>query len=91
VVEGVERLATGGANVRGDIPVRDLNRAMDWKLPDEEAVTIAGLVIHESQTIPEAGQVFSYYGYRFEVLEKERNQLKLIRVIKTRMPDQRGD
>ena len=90
-VEGVERLPEGGANVRGDIPVRDLNRAMDWKLPDEEAVTIAGLVIHESQTIPEAGQVFAYYGYRFEVLEKDRNQLKLIRVTKTHIPDQRGD
>lgn len=90
-LEGMERLPEGGANVRGDIPVRDLNRAMDWKLPDEEAVTIAGLVIHESQTIPEVGQVFSYYGYRFEVLERERNQLKLVRVVKTHIPDQRGD
>jgi len=88
VVEGVERLSEGGVQVRGDVPVRDLNRAMDWKLPDEEAVTVAGLVIHESQTIPEAGQTFSYHGYRFEVLARERNQIKSLKVSKTFEPDE---
>jgi len=70
-LQGIERLKEGGAILQGDLPVRDINRAMDWKLPDEEAVTIAGLVIHESQTIPEIGQTFAYYGYRFEILEKQ--------------------
>ena len=79
-----------GAVVRGDVAVRDLNRAMDWSLPDEEAVTIAGLVIHESQTIPEAGQTFAYHGYRFEVLSRKRNQIQSLRVRKTFEPDQRG-
>jgi len=72
-IEGVQRLKEGGAVIQGHIAVRDVNRAMDWKLPDEEAVTLAGLVIHESQTIPEVGQTFAYYGYRFEILEKDRN------------------
>ena len=62
---------------------------MDWSLPDEEAVTMAGLVIHESRTIPEVGQTFSYYGYRFEVLERERNQIKRLKVMKTFERDQR--
>ena len=48
--------------------IRDLNRACDWDLPDEEANTIAGLVIHEAQAIPNEGQVFSFHGFRFEVL-----------------------
>ena len=50
--------------------IRDLNRAMDWDLPDDEATTIAGLVIHEARTIPDTGQTFTFYGYRFEMLRK---------------------
>ncbi len=86
---GVKRMKEGGAVVRGDVAIRDLNRTMDWKLPDDEAVTIAGLVIHESQTIPTPGQAFAYHGYRFEILERERNQIQSLRVRKTFEPDQR--
>ena len=67
-------------NVDGTVAVRDLNRQMDWALPDEEATTIAGLVIHEAQTIPEPGQAFTFYGYRFEILRKSRNKITAIRV-----------
>ena len=90
-VEGVQRLKEGGAIIQGHIAVRDVNRAMDWKLPDEEAVTLAGLVIHESQTIPEVGQTFAYYGYRFEILEKVRNQITSLKATKTFEPDQRSE
>lgn len=86
---GVTRYKDGSAVVRGDIAIRDLNRAMDWKLPDDEAVTIAGLVIHESQTIPTTGQTFAYHGYRFEILKRERNQIQSLKVRKTFEPDQR--
>ena len=72
--------ADGSVNVDGTIAVRDLNRQMDWDLPDEEATTIAGLVIHEAQTIPEPGQVFTFYGYRFEILRKSRNKLTALRI-----------
>jgi len=89
-LDGLGRNKDGSVTVRGDIPIRDINRTMDWKLPDEEAVTIAGLVIHESQTIPEQGQTFAYYGYRFEILKRERNQLQSLKVTKTFEPDQRG-
>ena len=81
---GMTRLDENHIQVRGDIPIRDLNRALDWSLPDEEAVTIAGLVIHESQTIPDQGQTFSYYGFRFEVVERHRNQIKTLKVSKMR-------
>lgn len=86
---GVKRLKDGGAVVRGAVAIRDLNRAMDWKLPDDEAVTIAGLVIHESQTIPIVGQTFAYHGYRFEILARQRNQIQSLKVRKTFEPDQR--
>jgi Mg2+/Co2+ transporter CorB len=60
--------------------IRDLNRALDWSLPDEEATTIAGLMIHEAQTIPSEGQVFAFHGLRFEVLERTRHQITRLRL-----------
>jgi Mg2+/Co2+ transporter CorB len=75
--------ADGTVNVDGTIAVRDLNRQMNWNMPDEEATTIAGLVIHEAQTIPEPGQVFTFYGYRFEILRKTRNKITALRISPT--------
>jgi Mg2+/Co2+ transporter CorB len=72
--------ADGSVNVDGTIAIRDLNRQMDWDLPDEEATTIAGLVIHEAQSIPEPGQAFTFYDYRFEILRKNRNKITAIRI-----------
>jgi len=73
--------ADGSVNVDGTVAIRDLNRHMDWELPDDEATTVAGLVIHEAQTIPEPGQVFTFYGYRFEILRKSRNKITAVRII----------
>ena len=72
--------ADGAVNVDGTVAIRDLNRHMAWDLPDDEATTIAGLVIHEAQTIPEPGQAFTFHGYRFEILRKSRNKITAIRV-----------
>jgi Mg2+/Co2+ transporter CorB len=79
-VQGVRPQPDGSVLVDGAVPVRDLNRVMDWELPDEEATTIAGLVIHEAGAIPEAGQVFTYHGFRFEVMRKIRNRVTALRV-----------
>jgi len=70
----------GTVNVDGTVAIRDLNRHLDWDLPDDEATTVAGLVIHEAQTIPEPGQVFTFHGYRFEILRKSRNKITAIRI-----------
>lgn len=72
--------ADGSVNVDGTLAIRDLNRAMDWSLPDEAATTIAGLVMHEAQMIPEIGQAFNFYGYRFEIVRKQRNRVTVVRV-----------
>jgi Mg2+/Co2+ transporter CorB len=66
--------------VDGVVTIRDLNRALDWDLPDDEAVTVAGLVIHEAQTIPDPGQTFIFFGHRFQILRRQRNQITAIRV-----------
>jgi len=71
----LKRAENGDYIVEGAMTIRDLNRAMDWGLPDDEANTIAGLVIHEAQMIPAEGQVFSFHGFRFEVAAKRENRL----------------
>ena len=77
---GVRPQPDGSVTVDGSVPIRDLNRAMDWRLPDTEATTIAGLVIHEARSIPEAGQSFTFYGYRFNVMRKSRNRISALRI-----------
>jgi Mg2+/Co2+ transporter CorB len=80
VITGVRPQPDGSVNVDGSVPVRDLNRAMDWRLPDDAATTIAGLVIHAARTIPEPGQAFTFYGFKFEVLRKQRNRITALRI-----------
>ena len=78
---GVKKEPSGAYIIDGTIPIRDLNRQYDWHLPDDEATTIAGLVIHESQMIPEIGQAFTFHGFRFEVADRNRNQITAVKVI----------
>jgi Mg2+/Co2+ transporter CorB len=82
VATGVRKQPDGSFNVEGSVPLRDLNRSFDWNLPDAEATTVAGLVIHEARMIPEAGQVFTFHGFKFEVLKKRKQQLSLLKVSK---------
>lgn len=79
-VQGVRPQSDRSVNVDGAVTIRDLNRVMDWTLPDAEAVTIAGLVIHEAQSIPEVGQTFSFHGLRFRILRRRRNQITAIKI-----------
>jgi Mg2+/Co2+ transporter CorB len=80
VVQGVRPQPDGSVNVDGAVPIRDLNRAMGWNLPDEEATTIAGLVIHEARSIPEPGQTFTFHGFRFRVLRRDKNRITALRI-----------
>ena len=79
-IQGVVQEADGSVVVDGTVPIRDLNRALDWTLPDEEATTVAGLVIHESQTIPEERQAFTYHGKRFIVMKRVKNRITKLRI-----------
>ncbi|GGX46531.1 membrane protein [Tateyamaria omphalii] len=76
----VQRGDDGHFHIDGAMTIRDLNRATDWNLPDDEANTVAGLVIHEAQTIPTVGQVFSFHGFRFEVTAREGNRITALRI-----------
>ncbi len=79
-VPGVHIHTDGTLVVQGDVTIRDLNRQFDWDLPDEEAATIAGLILHESRRIPDVGQSFRFFGFRFEILRRYHHQIKTIRI-----------
>ncbi|GHD43901.1 membrane protein [Thalassobaculum fulvum] len=79
-VAGVRVQADGSIVVNGTVTIRDLNREFEWNLPDEEASTIAGLVLHEARRIPEVGQEFVFHGFRFRILRRQRNQITLLRL-----------
>lgn len=80
-VVGVTAQSDGSYLVDGSVTIRDLNREFEWNLPDEEAVTIAGLVLHESRRIPEIGQCFMFHGFRFDIVDRERNQITQVKII----------
>ena len=79
-MQGVKQEADGSMVVDGSVPIRDLNRALGWSLPDNEATTIAGLVIHETQSIPEERQAFTFHGKRFVVMKRDKNRVARIRI-----------
>ena len=80
LASGVRPKPDGSYLVDGTVPIRDLNRTFDWTLPDEEANTIAGLVIHEARTIPDVGQVFIFHGFRFEVVTRRENRVTRLKM-----------
>ena len=76
----LKRTDSGDWLVDGAMTIRDVNRATDWNLPDDEANTVAGLMIHEAQMIPAPGQVFSFHGFRFEVVSRKDNRVTRIKI-----------
>lgn len=79
-IDGVKTQSDGSVVVDGAVTIRDLNRQFEWRLPDTEASTIAGLVLDEARRIPEAGQTFVFHGFRFEILGRQRNQITTIKM-----------
>tara|TARA_B100001778_G_C18542861_1_gene609172 strand:+ start:84 stop:1352 length:1269 start_codon:yes stop_codon:yes gene_type:complete len=76
----VIREKDGSLTVTGTTEIRNINRNYGWDLPDEEANTISGLIIHESRSFPKKGQIFQFYGFKFEILEIYRNTISKIRI-----------
>lgn len=84
VVRGgmIRKAEDGDWLIDGAMTIRDLNRAMDWSLPDDEANTVAGLVIHEAMTIPDEGQIFRFHGFRFVVVQRRENRIAKLKLRK---------
>ncbi len=80
--EGIRQQPDGSVNIDGHVSIRDVNRHLGWSLPDEDATTLAGLVIHETQNIPEPGQQFTFHNFRFEILRKQKNRITAVKISK---------
>jgi Mg2+/Co2+ transporter CorB len=81
IKRGVVLREDGSLVCQGDVPIRDLNREFGWGLPEDVAITIAGLVLHEARRIPEVGQVYAFYGFRFEILKREGTRIAELRIV----------
>ncbi|HSK41306.1 MAG TPA: HlyC/CorC family transporter [Arenibaculum sp.] len=79
-VAGVRPQPNGSYVIDGWVTIRDLNREYEWGLPDDRASTIAGLVLYEARRIPDVGQTFSFHGFRFEIMRRQRHQITALRV-----------
>lgn len=79
-VSGVRKQSNGAYLIDGTVTIRDLNREFEWDLPDEDYATLAGLILHESKVLPKAGQSFSFYGFHFDIIKRQRNQIALVKV-----------
>jgi Mg2+/Co2+ transporter CorB len=79
-VPGVRIVPNGTYLVNGTVTIRDLRREFDWDLPDEDYSTVAGLLLYETRQVPEIGQSFRFFGYKFDILRKSRNQITLVRI-----------
>ncbi len=86
-VAGVRRQPNGAWLVDGTVTIRDLKREFEWDLPDQNYSTLAGLILYESQRVPEAGQSFTFFGFRFDVVRRQRNQITQVRVMPPRKHD----
>ena len=86
VVAGVSKQFNGTYLVEGDVTIRDLNREFEWEIPDGDYSTVAGLILHEAQMIPDAGQSFTFFGMRFDVVKRQRNQITLLRITPRKKP-----
>ncbi len=79
-VKGLKTQPDGSFIVDGSVTIRDLNRSLGWSLPDQNANTVAGLVLYESKTIPEPGQEFRFFDIRFRILQKKSNFISQLRL-----------
>jgi len=81
IKRGVVKREDGSLLCQGDVPIHDLNREFGWGLPEDVAITIAGLVLHEARRIPEVGQTYAFYGFRFEILKREGTRIAELRIV----------
>ena len=80
-IKGAKKSKDGKYTISGNVTIRDMNREFGWNLPDKNASTLAGLIFHEIKTIPEPGKIFSFYGFRFEIINVRKNHIELVKVI----------
>ena len=78
---GIRRIKDNQYRIRGDVNIRDINRELDIKLPENNASTLAGYLIYKTEAFPEVGQTFKFNDIIYEILNKNKNQITQIKVV----------
>ena len=79
---GININEDNSVTVDGSVTIRELNRKMDWSLPEEPAKTISGLVIDQIDTIPTGNVCINLESYNIETSKIEGNLIKEIKISK---------
>ena len=78
---GIRKIDINTYRIRGDVNIRDINRELDIQIPDTFYSTIAGYIIHETESFPDVGQIFSFGDIRYEIVNKNKNQITQIKMV----------
>tara|TARA_Y100000992_G_scaffold290002_1_gene245096 strand:+ start:306 stop:1559 length:1254 start_codon:yes stop_codon:yes gene_type:complete len=76
------KLKDGSILTDGNSRIRDLNKYIDWKIPEDNSKTINGLITEYLDEIPQANLCLEIDTYRFEILELDENLISKIKIIK---------
>ena len=70
----------GSVLIEGSANVRELNKAFNWTLPEEEARTINGMILEALQDIPLANTTVQIDHYAVDILDVQDNMIKQVRI-----------
>ncbi|NCI15593.1 DUF21 domain-containing protein [Cronobacter muytjensii] len=70
----------GSVIIDGGANVREINKAFNWRLPEDEARTINGMILEALEDIPSAGIRLRLHQYDIDILDVQENMIKQVRV-----------
>ncbi|CCK12193.1 Hemolysins and related proteins containing CBS domains [Cronobacter sakazakii 680] len=70
----------GSVIIEGSANVRELNKAFNWRLPEEEARTVNGMILEALEEIPSAGIRLRLHQYDIDILDVQENMIKQVRI-----------
>lgn len=78
----------GSYLIDASIPLRELNKKLNWQLPFNGAKTLNGLIIDEIETIPEKNIKIEIENYSIETVLIRNNMIKIARVLQIDREDE---
>ena len=66
--------------IEGSTSIRDVNRELNWNLPDEHASTFAGLIIHEMHKLPKQGEIVQIFNLKVTIYHRQSNRITMLMV-----------
>ncbi len=71
----------GSVIIEGGASIREINKAFNWHLPEEEARTVNGMLLEALEEIPANGTRVRIAQYDIDILDVQDNMIRQVRVI----------